>query len=197
MVFENAILYLDTLGLTQVILPFVLIFTVLFALLMKIGIFTEPNPDDATKTVPSRKYNSIIALAIALLTVIPHVTGTYPYDADPIRVINDFLPGAVVLTVVIVVFLMLTGLLGGSIEAKGSPLVGIAGLLSVIGLIVVLWRALYPNTTPSWLYWLDNPNLQATIVIVLIMGIVVWFIAGDPTKKTEWKKGLRELYGGP
>ncbi|MEK6822779.1 MAG: hypothetical protein AABY13_03035, partial [Nanoarchaeota archaeon] len=99
-IFDNAIFYLDSLGLTQVILPFVLIFTVLFAIMQKVKIF-----GDLDKT---KKFNVIIALVIALGVVIPHITGGYPPDQDPINIINGILPGsALILIVLTIVFITL------------------------------------------------------------------------------------------
>jgi hypothetical protein len=194
-IFDNGIMYLDAMGITDVILPFVLVFTVLFAVLMKVGIFTEPGSDGKTPTA-SRRYNSVIALAIALITVIPHITRTYPMDSDPVIIINAFLPGAVVLTIVLLVFLMLVGFLGGEKEATKSPLVGIAGIIAVVGLIIVLWKALYPTGWPSWLSFLDDTNLQAAIVIILIMGIIIYYVTGEKKEKSSTYKSLKELFGG-
>ncbi|MEK6822778.1 MAG: hypothetical protein AABY13_03030 [Nanoarchaeota archaeon] len=192
-VFDNAIFYLDSLGLTQVILPFVLIFTVLFALLQKIALFKE---GEKGKEEPSRKINSIIALAIALIVVLPHITGGYPADSDPINVINAFLPAAVVITVVLLVLLMLVGFIGGEKEVTKSPLIGIAGIIAIIALALTLWRALYPAGSPSWLYFLDDPELQALVVVFIIMGGAIWYIASEPGKGKPYKDYLKEFFGG-
>jgi len=192
--FDTAIIYLDSWGLTDAILPFILIFTVLFAILMKVEIFTEKKDG---KPVASRRYNSIIALAIALLVVIPHVTRSYAADADPITIINTFLPGAVVITVVLLLFLMISGFVGGGTEAKNSGLVALAGILALLALGFVFWKALYPYTGPTWLYWLDDWQLQSVVVAILLMGLVVWYIVKDDTpekKPTSMPEVLKEWF---
>jgi amino acid transporter len=198
--FDNAIYYLDSLGLTDIILPFVLIFTVIFALLQRVMIFKvdsgEKDGQGKPVMVGNRKINVIIALAMALITVIPHVTHNYQMDNDPITIINNFLPGAIVLTVVILIFLMLVGFLGGDKSAAKSPLVGIAAIIAIIGLIAVLWRALYPTTTPQWLSFFDDPQIQGLVIVILIMGIVIWAVTGEGGGKSEWQTRLKEFFGG-
>lgn len=192
-VFDNAIFYLDSLGLTGVILPFMLIFTVLFALLQRVAVFKEGKTDK-----PSKRINSIIALTIALITVIPHVTGSYPSDADPITIINTFLPGAVVITIVVLLFLMISGFVGSKTDAEKSPLVALAGIIAVIGLALVLWRSLYPNGAPDWLWFFDDPQLRDIVIVLLIMGLVVWAVTHEKETdpKKTFKNSLQQWFGG-
>jgi hypothetical protein len=195
--FDTAIIYLDSWGLTDVVLPFVLLFTVLFAILMKVGIFTEPGKDDSGKSarVPSRRFNSVIALVMSLIVVIPHVTRSYASDADPITIINTFLPGAMVIIIVLVVTLLLIGFLGGKHNVRESGLTAIIGILAMLGLAVILWRALYPYTGPTWLYWLDDPDLLGVAAAILILGLVVWYVTGDDKPKKSMPERAKELWG--
>lgn len=115
---ENVIYYLESMGLTDVILPFVLVFTIVFAVLQKAKIFGDQ----------SKKYNVIFALVVGLLVVIPHVTGRYPPGADVVDIINQAIPSVSVLVIAIIMFLVLVGIFfepkkGGKIlkqDAKSS-----------------------------------------------------------------------------
>jgi hypothetical protein len=190
--FDTALMYLDSWGVTDVILPFVLLFTILFAILMKIKLFTEETGQKDKEGKPereaSRRYNAIIALTIALIVVIPHVLRSYPSDSDPIVMINSFLPGAIVITVALVITLLLIGFLGGSMEAPKSGLVAGAGVLAIIVLGIVIWRAIYPYTGPTWLYWLDDSALQGVVAAILILGLVIWFVVGKGEEKGAAKR---------
>jgi hypothetical protein len=190
--FDTALMYLDSWGVTDVILPFVLLFTILFAILMKIKLFTEETGQKDKEGKPereaSRRYNAIIALTIALIVVIPHVLRSYPSDSDPIVMINSFLPGAIVITVALVITLLLIGFLGGSMEAPKSGLVAGAGVLAIIVLGIVIWRAIYPYTGPQWLYWLDDSALQGVVAAILILGLVIWFVVGKGEEKGAAKR---------
>ena len=64
---ENFVRALDGWGLTDVMLPFLLIFTLVFAIMQKTKILGEDK----------KNFNVIIALVMALLVVIPHITSSY------------------------------------------------------------------------------------------------------------------------
>ena len=104
---QSALYSLESWGLTDVILPFVLIFTVIFAILQKAKIFGAE----------SKKYNVVFALAISLLVVIPHVTGTYPAGLDAVDIINQAIPSISVLAIAVIMFLVLAGIF---FEPKGG-----------------------------------------------------------------------------
>ena len=69
-------------GLMDVILPFLLIFAVVYAALTKVKIFGEQKD----------RIHIIIALVIALAVVVPHVTYMYPPESDVVNIINTALP---------------------------------------------------------------------------------------------------------
>jgi len=87
---------LDRFGFVDVLLPFLLIFTIIFAVLEKTKILGEEK----------RNMNTAIAVIFALIVVIPHVTGNLPAGFDPVLIINSALP-AVSLVVVAVISLMI------------------------------------------------------------------------------------------
>lgn len=187
MAFQDAIYYLDSIGLTDVILPFVLIFTILFALLERIKIFGEG----------SRKYHMVIALAIAAGVVIPHVTGAYGnLGYDPIEVLKEVLPGSALIIVVVVTVLIVLGVVMNSnqLSIGGSPLVSGVAFLAILALIGVVGRALFPWLLPyEWLSWLDSPDTQAAIVMIAVFGLIVWYLTGEPKKPTD-PSGMKKFH---
>jgi hypothetical protein len=80
--FWSTLIYLESFGVSDVLLPFIMIFTIIFAVLQKVKILGD-----------KKNVNAIIALVMALVVVIPHVLGKYPSDgSDPVIFISRFLP---------------------------------------------------------------------------------------------------------
>ena len=188
--FGGLISYWDQYGITDVIIPFILIFTVIFAVLQKVKIF---GPTE------SKKYNVIISLSIAILSIIPHSTGLYQ-EFDVVQIINTSLPQLALIIIGIVALMVLLGLVSGETPDSNSVILGFAGLFGVVLLIAVFWHALFPYQTPSWFSFLDNPNLQALIIILVVFGLIVYFVTKDPGQEGKGlqniQKGLKTLFGG-
>ncbi len=180
--FGNALSRLEYYGLTDVIIPFLLIFTVLYAVLSRVKIFGS---DDAQ----NKKFNIVIAFSVTLLAVIPHVTGTYR-EFDIVQIINTTFPQVALLIATIVMVLILVGVVGGGKTVDKSPMLGIITVLSVALVVVIFGRALWPGYTPPWLGFLDDPNLQAIVLTLLGFGLVVWFV----TSSTGGTSGQKSFY---
>lgn len=170
-------------GIVDVILPFILIFTVVYAILQKAKIFGEG----------SKKFNLIIALVLGMLFVVPHVTGQYGrLGFDPVEVLNETLPGVSVLLIAFLLVLILVGLFG--VSSSG----GIATIAVIISLVAI--TTIFSNATGLWgsaglpfyLAWLEDPDLQALLIIILVFGLIVWFITKEPSHETP-VAGLKKL----
>jgi hypothetical protein len=166
-------------GLTDVLLPFLLIFTIMFAILQKTNILGKEK----------RNWNTIIALIIALLFVIPHITNSYPAGRDLVDIINTALPNVSIVIVAIVMFLILIGLLGGEASWMGGTLSGWIAIIAAALVFIIFGRAagwFARGTWPRWLWWLDDSQTQALIIVILVFGVIIWFIT-----KGERKEGPR------
>lgn len=163
---NNFLQTLETWGLTDVLLPFLLIFTLIFAILQKTKILGEDK----------RNFNVVIALVMGLTVVIPHSTGTYPMTYDPVNIINAFLPGISLVIVAVVMLFILIGLWGG--EAKwvgGSP----SAMIAILAAVAVIW--IFGAAAKWWTGWgwfnrFFGSDAVSLIIIILIFGIIIWFI---------------------
>ncbi len=173
--FGNFLYWLEYWGVRDIILPFILIFTIFFAVLQKIQLFGTT----------SKKYNVAISLAIALLVVIPHATGTYPQGADVVNIINDSIPEVALLVIVVVLLLVMLGLIGGTAPQK----TGFTTILAFVAAAVLILIFMSGFTTLPILSYID-PSIQALIVILLVFGLIVWYVTKEPP--TGQAKGLRE-----
>jgi len=196
--YQEVVQRLLELGLLDLILPFMLVFVVVFAILQKSHILGDPLTE-------GKKFNIIVALVMGLLVVLPHVAyGGAPNDAeltlttaggthfpDVVDIINNSLPSISVWIIAILMVMLLLGMLGGKIDLPGSPFGNWVMLAAIV--IVFYVFALSANwfETPGWLGWLDDRTNQAVLLILLVFGIVIAYVTGkDKTaaEPTAWKK---------
>ena len=69
--FPDMVRVLERLGVLDVLVPFLLIFTIIYAILLKTKILGE-----------KKEFNIIIALVFAMAVIIPHVMNWYPPGGD-------------------------------------------------------------------------------------------------------------------
>ena len=175
-------------GFLDLILPFILIFVLVFGILQKIGLFTTEQKQ------PDRRINGVLALVIAGMIVLPHVVGLYPPNSDPIVLINKFLPSTGVLLLAVLCVVLLLGLAGGKIPSLVS---GLVAVIAVGILLIIISLAVFPGFFPSW-YFLRDARMQALLIILLVMGLIGWFVIRGPstgTAATKFGETLKEWFG--
>ena len=155
----------------------------LFALLSKIDLFSGKE---------AKKYNTIISVAIALLIVIPHVLNPSPNDV--VGILNKFLPEFVFVTIALLILLILVGLVKGSTSVASGVLVGLAAIVAIIYLGLVVVNSLSPASLPFT--FLSDPNFQALVIVILVLGLVIWYIGHEESTEKwhdtmeKWIKGI-------
>ncbi len=159
---------LDSIGFYTVALPFLLIFTIIFAILEKIKLF---GPD-------SKRFNGLIAMVMAFLVI---------RVQSLVEIMNNFLPQVSFLALIFIVFLLLVGILVGPTDGwKGIPL--FAGIIVTIGVIVYALlnsSGMIGIGFPSWLQ-LTGEDRNMLIAVVLFF-VFVWFVVADGgKKKSSW-----------
>jgi len=173
---------LESLGFLDVLLPFIIIFTIAFAVLQKSKILGKD----------SKNFNTIISLALALAVVIPHVIDTYPPGRDVVVIINTALPNVSLLMVASMMVLLLMGVFGSEINIMGSPLEGIVVLFAVVA---VGWTFLSASGVVSDL-GIDQET-RSMLLAILAFGLIVWFITKEENPEKEpTHKAIENLFGG-
>ena len=183
--FRTVLMSLENIGIMDVLLPFILIFTIVFAIMQKV----KPLGAEKERTKP---FNVIIALVMAMAVVIPHVMGYYPPNADIVVIINSALPNVSVVLVAILMVLLIVGLFGGKAEWGGAASGWIAFLAFVLVVFIFGRAAGWFNYFPSWLAWLDNPDTQAMLIVVAVFAIIIWYITKEDKPND---KGTVEKFG--
>ncbi len=179
--FTNLAQYFQAYGVMDFLLPFILVFTIVYAVASKLPLFKD-----------NKNYGVVIALVLALLFVVPHITGTYPLGYDPVQVMNEALPSISLVSVAAVMVLLLLGVFGKDLSKTAAPLIAIVALgfvIYIFGASLNLWRGPY-----DVFYWWSS-DVTELMIVLLIFGLVVWFIVKDPTKESNVGKRAWEGLG--
>lgn len=186
--FRNIILFFDKLGIYDVILPFVLVFTIVYAILEKTKVL-------GTEEIEGTKYtrknlNAMTAFAISFLVVA---------SSKLVAIIANVSSQMVVLLLASVFFLLLIG----SFYKEGEDVALEGGwrtffmVIMFVGLLIIFLHAIPTKTGEPWLEWLwsymvSNWSSTGVASILLIIGIVafVWWIQkpSGGSKKEEKKE---------
>ena len=185
---------LESWGLVDVLLPFLLIFTILFAVLEKTHILGGDK----------RNLNAVLSLVISLIVVVPHVTGNYPAGYDPISIVNAALPSVSILVIAIIMLLILIGLFAHDKVLLGLTMPGWIALISIIAIIIIFGSAAgwYAHGFNSWLEDIFGSDALAIVIMLIVFGVIVAFItsggkadeAGGIVKKLGFD--FQRLFGG-
>ena len=183
---SNALGFLKDFGFFDVILPFLLVFAVIFGILEKTKIFGTEKIGDAE--YPKKNIDAIIAFVIALLVV----AATKVVDAMQLA-----LPKVALLVVVVLSFLLLIGIFmkpEGVYESLDGFWKALLMVLMFIAVILIFLSAIPANDDESWLeysynyvidYW--TGALFGSIILFILVIWAVWWITktGEGEKKEK------------
>ena len=140
------------------VLPFLLVFTLVFAILDKTKVLGEGK----------RQVNAIIAFVIGIILI------AFPGPRD---LIVNLMPLLAIIAVVMLVFLMFYGFAGGKPEDKWVKIVfgGLVGLALIVALLVFTgyWESVLGAVSGG-----EGSGLAANVIFILIIiaavAIVLW-----------------------
>ena len=184
MVAERFVSILRDFGVLDFLLPFILVFTIIFAVLQKTEVLGK-----------KKNFNVIIALVMGLLFVVPHILDIYPLGYDPVAVLNQTLPSISLVAVAAVMVLVLMGLFGTGFAATGKSLIG---LISLVFIVYIFGAALNLWSGPYDIFYWWTTDITELVIVLLVFGLVVWFITKEPSDKVsakEFGKGVEDFMG--
>ena len=173
--FPSMIRTLENYGISDVLLPFILIFTIVFAVMQKTKLLGDGR----------KNFNVIIALVMALAVVIPHVLGKYPSGSDVVDIMNNALPNVSIILVAILMVMIILGLFGANIRLAGNTMSGWFFIIAIIAVTVIFGNA------AGWfnMGWLDrilpDQDTRNLVVIILIFGIIIAWITKEDAHSKE------------
>lgn len=180
-IFSGVMQFLNKLGVYDIILPFLLIFAIVFSILEKTRVL-------GTDEIEGKKYskksiNAIVAFVISFLVVA---------SSNLVRVINEAVANIVLLLIIIIMFLMLIGTMFGSKEVTLENYPGWTKffmILMFIGIVVIFLQAL------GWLkyvigFFVISYQLEWAAALVLIIFIVafIWYVTKEGKAPSKEKK---------
>ena len=185
---------LEDWGLMDVLLPFLLLFVILFAVLEKTKILGEDK----------RNLSIVLALVISLTVIVPHVTGSYPAQYDPVDLLNAVLPSVSILIVAVVLLLIMIGLFAHDRVLLGVTMPGWIALFSIIAIIAIFGSAAgwYASGFNSWMENVFGSDALAIVIMLLVFGVIIAFITSSGkdaeagTRMRQLGMDFSKLFGG-
>jgi hypothetical protein len=187
--FIEWIYWLQHIGLADVLIPFFLVFSVVFAVMAKTRILGEANA--------AKKFNVILALSMAFAVVVPHILWGTPDPTNPylvtgvvdvVKLINNSLPQVAAVIIGLIMVMLLLGVFGKewSPENSGGGFVVLIALLIIVYIFGTNAGWFGPaGMFPWWLWWLTDPNTQMLLITLIVFGVVVWLITRDEDSKND------------
>ena len=183
--FRETLGFLDKLGVFDVVLPFLLVFTITFAILEKTRVFGTEVVDG--KTYTKKNLNSLASFAIAFFAIA---------SAKVVHAITQISANVVILLFASVLFLTLVGSFHRE-EEKGFALQGTWLALFILvmfaGLFGIFLNAIQTGDK-TWLQWLfdwasqfsTNVSVASIVLIVVVIAAMVFITRSDkpPAAKT-------------
>lgn len=163
---QNALEFFREFGLFDVVLPFLLVFALVFAILEKTKILGTEGKDQE----PKRNVNTLVAFVVAMMVIATNKV---------VNTINLALPNIILIIVAFVAFLLMIGVFYGTGELKfreTNPYY-FKGFVAV-SLIILVLILLNSLTLASGQTWLDftikyvTENLSGPVVTSIIFLIV-------------------------
>ena len=177
--FRGMIGFMNKIGVYDVILPFLLVFTIIFAILEKTKIFGLDKIDG--KELTKKNINAMVAFVIAFLVIA---------STQLVAVINEVMANVVLLVILGVCFLLLVGVFFGDKEFTLKEFPTWSKLLMVImfvGIVVIFLNALGWMKQIFFLFENWNADWAASIIFLAIILGFMWFITSSPEQKKEAK----------
>ena len=167
--FRETLGFLDKLGVFDVILPFLLVFSITYAILEKTRVFGTEVVDG--KTYTKKNLNSLTSFAISFFTIA---------SAQVVHAITQISANAVILLFASVLFLMLVGSFHQQTDEKGFALEGKFKTLFIIVMFVGLF-GIFLNAIESdgkswlrWIFdWLSQFSSNISVATVVLIGLVI------------------------
>jgi len=175
-------------GFIDFVLPFLLIFSLVF-MILELSNLLKVSPDDTV----GRKLNALFSLGFALLSI---------YNQNLVRWLLSFIPSATIaiigFTLIVIVLAITNKKVPGILRAFFAFLVvGIILWLAINSLSITGSSASSSSLISLLSYTLNylmQSGILALLIIFLLIFIVLMWIAGGGEKKTEEKE---EKIGGP
>lgn len=169
---------MENYGVYDVALPFLLVFTLVFAVLERSHILGDKK----------RNLNMIISLILAAFFI---------RNEYLVALINRFLPNVSLFLVVILMFLLLLGIIyGKAYGGLGGSFLTIGAIFSVVAIIWSLSSDFVGRSGVNLPRWLTDitPETRSLIIFIAAFILVIWWATGSEkdSNAESWGKKLND-----
>ncbi|PIN77682.1 hypothetical protein COV16_06585 [Candidatus Woesearchaeota archaeon CG10_big_fil_rev_8_21_14_0_10_34_8] len=184
--FRDVLVFFERLGVYDVILPFLLVFTLVFAIFERTKVLGTEVVND--KELPKKNLNAMIAFVIAFLVVA---------SAQIVSIINTAMPMIVILLFLGVFFLLLVGIF---YSEKQEVLLGdkwkiMFMVIMFIGILAIFLYAIPMSSGEPFLTWImeflarnyNTTAVSSIVLMVVVVGFMLYIIREPKAKKEESK----------
>lgn len=183
--FGGVIEFFIKLGVYDVVLPFLLVFTIVFAILEKTKVLGTA--DGKPNGPPNKNINSMTAFVIAFMVIA---------SAQLVEIILKVSSQFVILLLLSVLFLILLGSFLQQKEAgvflEEKWLRWLFTIIMLLGILLIFLNAIETESGVTWLqvildYLSGNWSSTAVASILLLLGMIgyMYFIVSEPEKKSN------------
>ncbi|MBT3464156.1 hypothetical protein HOD20_08195 [archaeon] len=193
---RGSIAFLNDIGIYDVVLPFILVFTMIYAILEKSKVFGVEKLSDGTETT-RKNLNSMFAFVTAFLVVA---------STQIVAAVNRILAQIILLLLLGVCILMLTGVFHtGEKEFKLQKGYrnGLTGLM-IAGTIFIFLNSIHTKDDVPWLNFIyefivkniDNAAFGALILMLIMIGAIGAITSNPDTAEAKRKKKIKDIEEG-
>jgi hypothetical protein len=178
--FRTALTFFDKLGVYDVVLPFLLVFTLVFAILEKTKIFGTEKVEG--KDITRKNLNGMSAFVIAFFVVA---------SVRLVGIINQVVSNVVLLLVLSICFLLLVGSFHtGEKEFALEKGWNTAFMwIMFIGIVLIFLNALgWLELIYNYLFYQFDTVVVSSIVLVVILIAFIFYVTKEPGKKKSSEK---------
>ncbi len=188
--FRDFIVQLEYWGVADVLLPFLLVFTIAFAVMQKTKLLGDEKK--------GKRFHLIVSLVLGFSFIFPHLLGWYPYYSDPVDIVNRVLPNIAIIIIAVIMLLLMLGSFGKGYDvSKSKWLSNAAVIFSIVAVIYIFGTSAgwWGSGFPRILDFLNDPNTVSLIVAILVFGLIIGAIVSDPDKEGgDEDKGLKGFF---
>lgn len=180
--FRQVLVFFDTVGLFDVVLPFLLVFTIVFAILEKTKVLgTE---DIEGKKYTKKNINAITSFSIAFLVIA---------SSQLVEIITTVSANAVIVLFLSVLFLLLVG----SFHQEGEPIYLQGGwkvtfmIIVFVSIVGIFLDAIKTSDGRTWLQRLGDfagsgsDELAGSIALLTIIILSMIYVVREPQKEAK------------
>jgi hypothetical protein len=176
--FRDILVFFDKIGVYDVILPFLLIFTIVFAILEKTKVFGVEEIEG--RKITRKNVNAMVAFVIAFFVIA---------SSKLVEIVTTVSSWMVILLLMSVLFLILVG----SFWKEGEGVFLEKGwrtlfmVIMFVGIVAIFLEAIKTDSGQPWLEFLFlfivgnfTSTTVASIILLAVMVGFIWFIVREP-----------------